>query len=215
MKLNVDMPDSIKNYKATSKYLSEAYSTKVVEDAAQAVANAGGKVNRVTSKRMEATIKTMTNRGLIDLKPFFKQSSHVKYTKDGNWYMVVPIALKRRTLRRQYGNDNTYNRIKDAFSSLSPSTSATLNIQDVFSGNTPNTLPSLVPPQRSNNVTAFKSQTGKRTSYFAFRTVSSKSAPQSWVLNRENLNEDNTSESLQNGIRVLIEKRIKQIEELL
>ena len=80
-----------------------------------------------------------------------------------------------------------------------------------------NTLSPLSYTPKSNNVTqvGYKTKSGKvRNNYIMFRTVSSKSEPSSWILNRNNLNEDNTSKRLQDDINALINNRMRQIAKL-
>lgn len=212
MKVNVKIPKSIQNYTQTADYLTQAFRTGIIKDTAQGLSQAGGDV-RIQSGRITATIGKLSDRGVIDLKPFFRNSSKVKRKKNGGWYMVIPIGISSRNLQATSGR-KTYDKIREVFSSLGPNETATANFEDLFSHSSTMlqtmTLPSLIPASPTGNLTATKSQSGTRTSYVAYRTVSDRSAPQSWVINRKNINEANSSLTLQHEVGVLIRQRIKQ-----
>lgn len=214
MKVKVNLPESVKNYSKTVDYINQAFRTGIMKDTATTLSKAGADV-KVQSNRISATIGKLSDRGVIDLKPFFRNSSKVKHKKDGGWYMIIPIGISSRNLQ-QVGGRKTYDKIRDVFSSLGPNETATANFEGLFSRSYSSlskmTLPSLIPASPTGNLTATKSQSGTRTSYVAFRTVSDKSAPQSWVINRKNINQSNSSLTLQREVGVLIRQRIKQGE---
>lgn len=215
MKVKVNLPDSIKNYTKTTKYITNAFTTGIINDSANALSKAGATVHISNSNRMTATIGKLSNRGVVDLKPLFMNSTKAKRKKNGGWYLVIPISLSSRKLISSSGR-KTYDNIRKSFSELSPSSTATLNVEGLFSRDYSSlqnmTLPSLVPPAPSGNITATKSATGKRTTYVAFRTVSDKSSPQSWVINRKNVSQNNSSMTLQKDVASLIRQRIRQSE---
>ena len=214
MKVNVNLPDSIEHYTRTADYISKAYTTKVMYDSAKTLSRAGADV-RTMSGRMEATIGKLTNRGVIDLKPMFMRSTKVKRKKNGGWYLVVPISISSRNLVKTSGR-KTYDEIRAAFSDMSPGATSTVNIESLFNRQYSNiqslTLPSLVPAKPTGNITATKNASGTRNSYVAFRTVSDRSAPQSWVINRKNVSANNASSRLQSDVASLIRQRIRQSE---
>lgn len=209
MKNNVEIPESLKNYTKTALYLREAYRSGILSDTAKALTTSGAQV-KIDSKRLTATIGTLANRGVIDLKPLFRNSPKAKQKKNGGWYLIIPMSISSRDLQKTSGR-KTYDAIREAFSSLGPNEEATLNFDGLFSRSyTPDTLSPLVPPAPSGSLTAIKSDSGKRTSYIAYRTVSDKSSPQSWVINRKNVNDNNTSQRLEHEVGVLIRKRMRE-----
>lgn len=214
MKIKVTLPENLEHYAKTADYIANAYKTGVMNSSAKALSRSGADV-RITSGRMEATIGKLTNRGVIDLKPMFMHSSKAKRKKNGGWYLVIPISISSRNLVKTSGR-RTYDEIRSAFSDLVPDTSATVNISSLFDRQYSNlqnlTLPSLVPAKPTGNITATKNSTGTRNSYVAFRTVSDKSAPQSWVINRKNVTANNSSKRLQSDVASLIRQRIRQSE---
>lgn len=214
MKVKVTLPDSLEHYARTADYISNAYKAGVMKDSAKALSHSGADV-RVTSGRMEATIGKLTNRGVIDLKPMFMRSSKVKRKKNGGWYLVIPINISSRNLVKTSGR-KTYDEIRSAFSDLAPNTSATVDISSLFEKQYSSlqslTLPTLVPAKPTGNITATKNASGSRNSYVAFRTVSDRSAPQSWVINRKNITSNNSSKRLQSDVASLIRQRIRQSE---
>lgn len=213
MKVKVNIPSNIKNYAKTSDYISKAFLGSVIKDSGKALSNAGANVSISGTKRMDATIGKLTNRGVIDLKPFFMRSPHAKKKKDGGWYMVIPISVKSKKIVSSSGN-KVYQDIKRGFQSLGNEESSTLSFDGLFKKDYDSladlTLPSLIPASPSGNITATKSSKGNRNSYVAFRTVSDKSSPQSWVIGRKNVNTSNSSQTLQSDVVNLIRNRIRQ-----
>ena len=111
MKVNVKIPKSIQNYTQTADYLTQAFRTGIIKDTAQGLSQAGGDV-RIQSGRITATIGKLSDRGVIDLKPFFRNSSKVKRKKNGGWYMVIPIGISSRNLQATSGR-KTYDKIRE------------------------------------------------------------------------------------------------------
>ena len=208
VKVKVNIPDSLRNASKTSYYIRQAFLAKSINDSAKVMSKAGGSV-KVNSNRMEVTIGRLSKLGVIDMKPFFMRSSKVKRKKNGGWYLVIPINMSSRGIIQNSGR-GVYDRVVKTFSDLAPTTSATVNIDGLLKRQYPyDTINLLQPSAPSGNITATKKPNG-RNSYVAFRTVSDKSSPTSWVLNRNNVNKDNTSPNFEHEIGVLIRKRIKQ-----
>ena len=163
-------------------------------------------VHKATPTYLVLTEKTMLNRGIIDLKEYFKNSPHVKLKKNGGWYLVIPLTAKTRQMHRK-----AYDQLRDLTSELGNGESTTVAIDSLRTGNPKDTLASLAYTPKSNSVTAFRSQSGTRTGYVQFRTVSDKSAPNSWLLNRGNMTSDNTSKTLQENVRRLMDYKVRQM----
>lgn len=208
----------LKDPQQFEEYAKNAFGSPLLKDLAGLIdSNPEANVLSVNSNRMTYAIKRMSNRGVIDLKPFFKRSSHAKPMKGGGWYLTVPIQPTTREFIKKFGRSK-YDQMKQQFID-NGSMSATLNINDLFAKPNAemNTLSPLSYTPKSNNVTqmGYKTSTGKqRNSYVMFRTVSSNSAPSSWLLNRNNLNEENTSQRLQTDINALINNRMRQLAKM-
>lgn len=208
----------LKNPQRFEQYAQEAYGSPLLRDVSNLIDSTdNAQVLSFNSNRMTYAIKRMSNRGVIDLKPFFKRSSHAKPMKGGGWYLRVPIQQGTRDIIKKFGRSK-YDEMKQQFNDYG-SMSATLSINDLFAKPNAemNTLSPLSYTPKSNNVTqiGYRTKSGNvRNTYVMFRTVSSKSEPSSWILNRNNLNEDNTSKRLQDDINALINNRMRQIAKL-
>ena len=224
----VTLPKFLSDPAKMSKYVSEAYGSALLGSTAKDLKEAGFDVKQINSKSMEVTIRHMAKKGIFDMKPFFKRSPKAMRKKDGTgWYMVVPIKLQRRGMRNNFdGGDRTYMAMKERFDKLEMGSfeRKTIPIDEILNGvsgggsltqfGQSDISSALNYTPQSDNVTGINSKSGKRTSYFAFRTVSSKSKPQSWVMGRRNndrVNSTNISKALDDGIRVLMNKRMKQM----
>lgn len=213
MKTKITIPGSIKNYTKTASYAALAFRTNVMSDTIKALSESGAEVKTSDSKRITATIGKLSNKGIIDLKPFFMNSPKAHQKKNGGWYLVIPINMSSRNIQKTSGR-KTYDAIRQAFSDLGPNQTGTLSFNGLLSRvDSSLTLPSLVSPKPFGSLTATKSASGTRTSYIAFRTVSDKSAPQSWVINKKNVNQNDSSATLQREVGTLIRQRIRKAQE--
>lgn len=165
---------------------------------------------KVTPKYVIATEARMRKQGVIDLKYGFSKSSKKKYAKDGSWYVVVPIKRSARSFKPStvYKNANKANKMLDA------GKKATVKIKGLaksINDQAPTTLSSLQYKAKSDNLTLQKNKTGKRTSYTAYRTVSSKSPANSWIINKSKLNESSTSKTFQKDIERTMAWKMRSI----
>lgn len=128
------------------------------------------------------------NLTFIDLKQYFAKSSKARKSKNGGWYLRVPLHPKVRDVRDVYGRslwDNTISKMDfgDTFSSNF------LNIQDKM--NKGNVIKELQYQWKSNSITRQRlSSNSNRGTYLMFRTVSDKSDPLSWIVGRQNLSNE-------------------------
>lgn len=195
-------------------YAENAFGGTLLSEIARGVAEEEGtEVLSINSHRMTYAIKRMANRGVIDMKPFFAHSKKAQKKEGGGWFLVVPIHQTTRKMISTLGR-KTYDNIRDAFGN---SFSQTMSIEGLFDVKNArqNTISPLDYRPTSTNVSrdARKQSNGKVVGgYTMFRTVSDKSAPSSWVLNKNNINDDNTSDRLKNDISALINKRLREME---
>lgn len=208
----------LKDPKAFDRYAKEAFGSPLLRDLAGLIdANPDAHIMNVNSNRMTYAVKRMTNRGVIDLKPFFKRSRKTKSLKGGGWYLRVPIQPTTRQFIKTFGR-RKYDEMKQQFID-GDNTVDTISVNELFAKPNAkmNTLSTLSYKPKSNNVTRtrYTTSTGKeRNTYALIRTVSSNSAPTSWVLNRNNMNEENTSQRLQDDIQALINNHLRQLKKL-
>lgn len=185
-------------------YANEAFAAKKFNQVQELVEAGGGEVKSRNSKRMTYTIKRLRNRGVIDMKPFFKASSKAEKKKDGGWYLTVPIAVSTRQIQNKFGR-RYYDDVRTKLQNSDSTTVTSDLFKKELSGS------SLSYTQKSGSITATKQQTdsnGKtRNSYTMFRTVSDKSAPSSWVLGRNNANEEDMSDRMNADVLALMNKR--------
>lgn len=219
---NLTITGSLQNILATNpsrfhEYAENAYGGTILADLAKQIAqDENVEVLSVNSHRMTYAIKRLAKRGVIDLKPFFKNSKHARKTKGGGWFLVVPIQQSTRKIVQRLGR-KTYDNIRDAFGDSLVQSVSVEGLFDIKNARQ-NTLQGL--DYRPTSTTVSRNSTrqsnGKVTgSYIMFRTVSSKSAPSSWVLNKNNVNEDNTSQRLQNDVQALINKRMSALRKVI
>lgn len=157
-------------------------------------------VTKVTPKYLEVAERQMAKRGMVDLKIGFANSSKKKISKDGkSWYLDIPIRRKVASITPR----SAYQDMLGQTSGMEVGESRTLSVESLITGNTTNTLSSLSYQRKSDDIKAIKVGE-RRTNYVAFRRVSSKSDPASWILNREAMNSSNTSATMQKKVARLI-----------
>ncbi|QQO38137.1 hypothetical protein SPJ221_85 [Staphylococcus phage vB_SauH_SPJ2] len=192
-----------KNYKNIGKRTVDAMRSDIL-DRLQATAL---QVDNVSVKRMptylQITEKKLEKQGVIDLKKAFAHSSKKKKTKDGGWYLTVPIRIKTSKM-----NNKTYQDLRTL--KIDSSSNSVSTLTDYLEGRRSNiSHPSLKPASKSSRIT--KVRNGKKSSYFMFRTVSSKSPASSWILNRDKVNENNFSKTTLKYVRNLMNWKIKNL----
>lgn len=154
-------------------------------------------------KYLKLTEDRMNNMGVIDLKPFFQQSAKAKKSKNGGWYLVVPIRRKARDMSRRM-----YEQLRAV--DISPDQQRTIISDYLYDRRVQSDASMLNYTPRSNNITKIVS--GKnRHDYIAFRTVSSKSPASSWILNRGKVNSDDTSKTFVRNVNRLMKWRMKNM----
>lgn len=130
---------------------------------------------------------------VIDLKPHFQASSKAKKTKKGGWYLVVPIKRYEPTSTKSNRmSEEEYEMLKGVQMHQTVVDEYLLADRDWTS---PIRSLSYEPPRRQN-ITR-KPKRNKQgvpmggSQFIAFRTVSNKSNPSSWIVNRQKADQDN------------------------
>lgn len=155
-----------------------------------------------------------SGESFIDLKPYFAQSAKAKTTKDGGWYLKIPLRNTAKQLRSAYGS-NLWNTISHV--EFGTTTGQQANVQR-FQKILANTgQGSLAYQWKSSNVTRLPYGNSGRGQYISFRTVSNKSNPSSWVENRSSIEDKINAQSqnqeqekeIANIIQIAIQKAIE------
>ncbi len=155
--------------------------------------NVNAKINGLSAKvgysimQQQAENNTRNNVQFRDLKPYFRKSPKAKHTKDGGWYLVVPIQKKTTQLRSAYSR-SVWDEISHMGYGQTASNMGNLNrVQKTLGTSQWGVNKGLKYQWKSTNITRVPwGASGKRAHYVQFRTVSNKSAPNSWIVGRRN-----------------------------
>lgn len=173
-----------------------------------AMRNSGGQMEIVRMpKYLQVTKKRAAKHGVIDLKPFFARSSHKKYNRFGQWYMTVPLSKKTRKMSRRMYDDLRSRPIDDK-----PITVSTKYLYDRYKQSPSSSLINYKPKSLNITIQPKKWGNGTRRTYVSFRTVNAKSPVNSWIVNRERVNEDEMSKTLIANIDRLIKWKLKHVQ---
>ena len=133
----------------------------------------------------------------FDLKPYFQQSAKAKTTKDGGWYLRVPISHLASTYRKAYGSKEWDIISHVQFGTTTGQNANRARFQKILSNAGGLSGTSLGYQWKSTSITRVPSANGgNRGSYINFRTVSDKSNSNSWLVGRNNISQaisDNTN----------------------
>lgn len=202
-----NLPNLIKNPKSALDAFARALEGDILSSVQEQASNDGLEVKRMP-KYLILTERKMKDKGIIDLKQAFSRSSKRKYTKNGDWYLIIPIAVKRRAISKR-----AYNELKNApLSSGKFTNTHTAYLYDK-SPSYSSAVPSVNAMPKTNNVTITRQKWGNnfRRNYTAFRTVSAKSPVGSWIMNRQNVNSQNFSPTMLKNIDRLMSYRMRNL----
>lgn len=198
-------PKLFKNDNET-KRLVQNLGNKLVDstlnEGMRAVKESGEKVKaKKMPNYLQVTEDRMEKKGTIDLKPYFARSNKRKEKKDGGWYMVIPIQRRTRDMSR---------RLYDQLRKEQVPTSGKKTIVSDFLYDRRRESDATMLNYTPKSKTIEKRRIGKRRhSYVSFRTVSDKSPANSWIINRGNMTEENTSKTMIKNIDRLMKWKMK------
>ena len=164
---------------------------------------------------------TSTNEQIrfIDLKPYFMQSPKVKQTKDGGWYLKIPVGGFQSTtkMRMAYGR-SLWDDISHLNFGETGGQNANIERFKKVLNSSGESEGALSYQWKSTNITRIQSGGGKYGHYITFRTVSNKSDPMSWVVGRNSVQQQVNARSfdpqkakiISNIIREAIIRNIEQ-----
>jgi len=142
--------------------------------------------------------QSQSNDSFIDLKPYFKNSSKVKESKKGGWYLKIPVGGYKNSaqMRKAYGRSVWDDISHMSFGSTGGEGNAD-KIQKLLQGQSNQSGGFLNYDWKSSNITRVKAGSGKYGHYAMFRTVSDTSDPASWIVGRQGMNSriDNYSDN--------------------
>ncbi|WPF70059.1 hypothetical protein BCVP_CDS0031 [Bacillus phage BC-VP] len=163
------------------------------------------KPKNISAKRMPKYLKLTEERlqklEVIDLKPYFAKSSKRKTKKDGGWYLTVPIRRKARGMSRRM-----YEQLRAVDIGDSPSQTVVSDYLYDRRRQADASLLNYTP--KSNTINKMKAGRN-RHDYVAFRTVSDKSPVNSWIINRDKVNKDDTSKTFVANVNRLMKWKMK------
>ncbi len=175
---------------------------------AQQQAQSEGMDTKRMPNYLVVTEQRMAKKEVIDLKPFFASSSHRKYNKSGDWYMYIPISVKRRSL-----SSRAYNELRTM--PLINTSSRTVYSKYLYDNYTARSsvVDSINYQPKSNNITITSSPwgDGTRRRYIAFRTVNAKSPASSWIINRGAVNKDTFSPTMIKNIDRVMKYKLRNM----
>lgn len=167
--------------------------------------------------KVQVRFKDSDSEGdIIDLKEGFKRGKSARRTADGGWYTIVPIRLYTGSNRRKSSSGMSkrlYEQLRQV--NLEKNTSRTVVTDYLYDNRRgySGLVSELNYKPRSKNITKIeddaKVRRRKSHQYVAFRTVSDKSHPASWILNKGSASRRNPSSEVRRVIREV--KRYNQI----
>lgn len=199
-------PKLFESQAATKKYMgnvAEALIQKTL-DAGMDAATQGQPENVKVKRRpkyVEVTQKRLDNLGVIDLKPFFAASPKRRDKEGGGWYLIVPIKRSAKSMSRR-----SYEQVRGF--KTTPEEKNTVIADYMYDRRRTSGASMLNYEPKSKRMDKI-SQGKKRHSYVAFRTVSSSSPANSWILNRDKVNEKDTSKTFVDNVNRLMAWKMK------
>lgn len=146
---------------------------------------------------------------VIDMKKAFARSPKRNIKKNGGWWMVIP--MRRMTSRTKSKDaDGMSKRLYDDLrrQKLPKGVKSQTIVSDYLFDNrgAPSQVPNLNYEPKSHNITRIRNtdtMTQRGSRYVAFRTVSDKSHPASWLINRSTEDPDNLSDNAKEILRAV------------
>lgn len=132
---------------------------------------------------------------VIDLKKFFQQSTKRKETEDGGWYLVIPMRRYTGKSDRSFGMSSRL--YKDLLSQRREGGYAQLESSYLYDNRRPGSMISELNYETKSKTITRTPQKYRGHQYVSFRTVSDKSHPASWVINRSKADPENKTKEVQ------------------
>lgn len=167
------------------KIFEESYAKGLAKDLAKTFGSDTVKVNGTDISIAYKILGSDDNQlTFFDLKPYFERSAHAKVTKDGGWYLRVPIGNRASEFRRAYGRKQFDIISHIQFGQTAGENANRERFQKILSNAGGLMSSPLAYQWKSTSVTRVPYGNGIRGRYISFRTVSNKSNPNSWVTSK-------------------------------
>lgn len=141
----------------------------------------------------------------FDLKPYFQRSAKAKISKNGGWYLKIPIRHTAAQFRSAYGS-KAWNQISHVQFGTTVNPDVNMQrLQKVLSNSGGLASNPLGYQWQSSSITRIPSANGgNRGSYIQFRTVSNRSNSSSWIVGRKSIEQgiNNNTDSQQQAEEV-------------
>lgn len=198
------------------KIFEESYAKGLAKDLAKTFGSDTVKVNgtdiSIAYKILDSEDEQLK---FFDLKPYFAQSAHAKVTKDGGWYLRVPIGNRASEFRRAYGRKQFDIISHIQFGQTAGQDANRARFQKILSNAGGLMSSPLAYQWKSTSVTRVPYGNGLRGQYISFRTVSNKSDPNSWIISRksleESINKNTSTEEEAKAVAEVISSAIDRI----
>jgi len=174
------MSDDLANIANNLKQMVNAQKHNALVAGQRKAISLGAEAKITGNRYLDVTFsKRSATGGVIDLKEGFERGASARHKKNGGWYTIVPIRRKVSDMTRQ-----AYNQVRE----LEGIPSSTRYIDYLYGGKplTDDALSSFgITTQTHGGNLSRVAKGATKGNYYAFRTVSDKSAPSSWLLLRD------------------------------
>ena len=156
------------------------------------------------------------NVGFYDLKQAFARSSKAKPTKDGGWYIRIPISNRATEYRQAFGRKLWDTISHTEFGTTSSADENIARFQKILSNAGGVNSSPIAYQWKSTSVTRERfGSSATRGQYISFRTVSNKSDPNSWIINKSGMNakinQETENEQQAQEVAKVVQQAIRQI----
>ena len=156
------------------------------------------------------------NVGFYDLKQAFARSSKAKPTKDGGWYIRIPISNRATEYRQAFGRKLWDTISHTEFGTTSSADENIARFQKILSNAGGVNSSPIAYQWKSTSVTRERfGSSATRGQYISFRTVSDKSDPNSWVTSKSGMNakinQETENEQQAQEVAKVVQQAIRQI----
>lgn len=162
--------------------------------AGSSTASAMGISNSAMPTYLQLNLQRAKKKGFYDMKPFFEHSSKIRFSKTGSWYLIIPLRRKVNSM-----TSTLYGQAR-AIELNSGKTMATAFIGNLYGKQAVSPVTSLVNSKAGTSGNLTRVANGGKSKYYAFRTVSAKSKPSSWIIGRQYVNHDDMSKTMIDNI---------------
>lgn len=171
-----EMSDDFRDLKKNLKKMVDAQASYALKVGQAKAISLGAETKIVNNRYLDVNFIKRNTDGVIDLKAGFEKGASAHKKKLGGWYTIVPIRRKVSSL-----SNSAYNEVRD----LEGIPSSTRYIDILYGGHSlsDESLSAFGVTTKPTGGNLTRVANGeKRGSYYAFRTVSDNSAPNSWLL---------------------------------